>query len=202
MLFILILQRRKPRHREGQAQDPRRCVGKPRLQPQALAAPTVPRNHERGVSGPFSEQPRGEGRARGGAPGGPHTPSPAWVTPCCAASRLLPLSPGVTKELNQFKRRETSHVRRGAQNPHKRVIYQEEMIGTPLTERLWDAGLQSQQPDKLGEGSSDAPPLGCRVNEGPGELRGRKGGSQDMAVMSLRVRTLPPTQGALETRRE
>ena len=107
----------------------------------------------------------------------------------------------MTKELNQFWRRETSRDPMGAQNPRKRVIYQAEMTGTPLTDRLWDAGLQSQQPDELGEGSSDAPPLGCRVNEGPGELRGRKGGSRDLAVMSLRVRSLPPPQGALETAR-
>ena len=107
----------------------------------------------------------------------------------------------MTKELNQFRWRETSRDPMGAQNPRKRVIYQGEMTGTPLTDRLWDAGLQSQQPDELGEGSLDAPPLGCRVNEGPGELRGRKGGSRDLAVMSLRVRSLPPPQGALETAR-
>lgn len=93
---------------------PQRSAAKPRLQPQALATPTVPRHHERGGSGPFmASNPEGRG---GHAPDrrgtrGPPAPSPAWVTPCGPASHLLPLSPVVTKELNHFRQREASRIR-------------------------------------------------------------------------------------------
>lgn len=73
----------------------------------------------------------GEGTRRGAR--GPTRPISAWVTPCCPASRLLPLSPGVAKELNHLRWRETSRIRMGAQNPRERVIYQVEVIGAPLT---------------------------------------------------------------------
>lgn len=110
----------------------------------------------------------------GREPGGPR-PIPSLghtLRPCL---HLLPLSPVVTKELNHFWQREASRIRwaRRIHPSEGSARRRRQRLGSerhPSRPRLLDACLQSQQPDKPGEGSSDAPPLAWRVKGGSRSL--------------------------------
>lgn len=189
MLFVLILQRRKPRLHEGQAQGPTEIRGKAQAPaPGPRHTDCAPPSRERGVWSLYSEQSRREGRARGrseGNQGGP-APSPAWATPCGPASHLLPLSPVVTKELSHFRQREASRIRWALRiHPSEGSIrWRRQRLGSerhPLRPRLLDALPPVPAARQAGGRELRCPASGVEGEGRVSELRAREGASQDVA---------------------
>lgn len=161
---------------------PQRSVAKPRLQPRALATLTALPSRERGVWSLYSEQPRGEGRARGRSEGSQGDTRPVsslghTLRPCLPPASFEPCSDKGIKPLQV--ERDLPHPDGCSESTRASDLpggdeSSSALRGTPSP----TACLQSQQPDKPGDGSSDALPLGWRV----------KGGSQSLGPGRERLR--------------